>query len=227
VGAMIITTTSSLNEERNIVNFIKGYDFSDKILLADGGSTDNTLYIAKEFSKVEVIDTRHTGFNTKAGYQTSMSIQTNILIKRAKELGAEWIIKDDCDSWPNPVLKLAAKEVFNTTEESCIFCHHLYILGSDQYFPKMNIPGPGLWAWRPDRVDIYADESNPSGGHSLQGVPDTGKKLAFPNALLHYFAPDEETIRQKIIQKAARGIKQDHPTKWKYTPAEPLPDWAL
>jgi glycosyltransferase involved in cell wall biosynthesis len=50
----IIATLKSRNEEKNIRNAIESYDWADRILLADGGSKDKTIEIAREYPKVSV-----------------------------------------------------------------------------------------------------------------------------------------------------------------------------
>jgi len=42
------------NEERNIERFCFSYSLADAVLVADGGSTDNTIEIANSFHNVKV-----------------------------------------------------------------------------------------------------------------------------------------------------------------------------
>ncbi|GAH78398.1 unnamed protein product, partial [marine sediment metagenome] len=43
----IMATTRTRNEEKNIARFVMSYQWADKVLIADGGSTDDTVKIAK------------------------------------------------------------------------------------------------------------------------------------------------------------------------------------
>lgn len=230
VSRVITVICPTLNEQRNIANFCQGYDFADKIIIGDGGSTDKTREIANQYQNVEILDCSHTQISTPSdpswAFRNNASVQINFLIDRAKALESRWIIKDDCDSWPNPRLKAEAKLIFAMAGQGAVFAYHLYILGQDKYFPKMNEPGPGLWAWQPSRINIYGDEKN-TRSSALFGVPSDGFKVKLPLALLHYFAPDEKTIQRKIVNKAAKGIGMEHPLTWQYAPAEELPEWAL
>lgn len=216
----IIVISQTLNEERNIEAFCEGYSFADKILIVDGGSQDRTREIAARFDKTEIIDGSHLNTN----HISKQGPQINLGIKRAKELKAKWIIVDDCDSWPNSHLKKAAQAILENATVPTVFAYHLYIWGSKEYFPKMNEPGPGLWAWQPEKIDIYASGEFVT---DLKNVPKEGLKLDFPLALLHYFAPDEETVQRKRTQKEARGSSWVHPLETIYAPPEPLPEWAL
>ena len=150
--------------------------------------------------------------------------QINLGIKRAKELKTKWIIKDDCDSWPNGHLKKVAQAILENATVPVVFAYHLYIWGSKEYFPKMNGSGPGLWAWQPDKIDIYAAGEFVTG---MRNIPKKGLQLDFPLALLHYFAPDEETVQRKRMRKEARGSSWVHPLETIYAPPELLPEWAF
>lgn len=227
----IIVICNVLNEERNIASFCENYGFADQILLTDGGSQDRTAEIAKSYENVQVMDVSNLRIESQdapGGFYTNEPAQINILIAWAKQEGADWIIKDDCDCWPNPALRRGATMLLMTPTLPVVFVYRLYIWGQDQYFPKMNEPGPSLWAWKPGEINIYADESNPAYG-AMRGIPDASAGVVFepPYACLHYFAPDEETIRRKQAIKRARGKRWDHPLKSVYAPPEPLPDWAI
>ena len=50
----VIVLARTLNEERNIARFCRCYARADAILVADGGSTDRTVDIARQFENVEV-----------------------------------------------------------------------------------------------------------------------------------------------------------------------------
>ena len=50
----VIATVRTRNEERNVERFCRSYQWTDKILIADGESEDNTVAIAREIPKVEV-----------------------------------------------------------------------------------------------------------------------------------------------------------------------------
>lgn len=224
----IVVIGRTLNEAQNIERFCTNYGFADTILITDGGSTDDTVSKALQFDNVEVKDVSYLRMRTTAGVFTPEGAQTNILIEWAKEEGADWIIRDDIDCWPNSVLRARAREIFSTEEQPSIFAYRLYLWGENQYFPKYNEPGQSLWAWRPDKVNIYCDESNPF-AQGVTGLPDDDQRhnLEPPLVLLHYFCPDEATVQRKMVFYEAQGFSYTHPLHSIYAPPEPLPDWAF
>ena len=50
----IIVTARTLNEEKRIERFVMSYQWTDKILVADGGSTDNTVTRCQGLPNTEV-----------------------------------------------------------------------------------------------------------------------------------------------------------------------------
>ncbi len=227
----IIAVTKTLNEERNIASFCRGYDWADMILIADGGSIDGTVKIANRFPNAHTRDFGHRIDIQGApeGFMNPEPEHINFLIDWAIEEGADWIVLDGADCWPNPHLKREARRLFEETDRDAVHLHRLYIWGTDEYFPKYNGGGYALWAWRPDRLDIRCEENSDTCFDSQMVGIDLLRALILcpPFCLLHYFAPDEGAVQMKSRRYGAWGHPQVHPLDSIYAPPEPLPEWAL
>ena len=222
----IVVATRTRNEERNIVRFCLGYRWADKILIADGGSDDETISIASSFCNVEV-----RCFNERVernGYwRNPHGKHINFLINWAKEENVDWVILDDADCFPTRDLRLNSRTLFDRAEASgakAIFLHRLYIYLDKLYCPEMNKPGQSLWAWRLDS-GIVADERNPW-DHVILNVPKERYLLDHPNSCLHRYYPDEETIERKLkfYRESGQHPSMLHPLQTQGVMAELL-EW--
>ena len=86
----IVATCRTLNEEKNIERFCMSYTWVDKVLIADGGSTDRTKEIANLFYNVEVRDFSER-VERNGVWRNPHGKHINFLIDWAKEEGA-WIV---------------------------------------------------------------------------------------------------------------------------------------
>jgi hypothetical protein len=132
------------------------------------------------------------------------------MIREAVDDDADWIIFDDCDCVPNDSLRESARSFLESDgAHSCVMALRIYLWGRDKYFPKLNEPGPSLWAWRPAVRNIRADESNPW-EHRMLGIPRMPRgplcdNLSFPMVLLHYSWPTPEAAAKKVEKYRASG----------------------
>lgn len=225
----IVTVTKTLNEARNIESFCLGYAFADLILVADGGSADRTVDLARQFSNVRVraFTERVQLPADPSGFMNPEPRHLNFCIDWAKEEGADWIILDGCDCWPNPALQRDAREILESTQHPIVSLDRLYLWGIDEYFPKYNV-GASLWAWQPAKADIScAETTNDCFGSAMIGIKiELARVLEAPYCCLHYCYPDEATVKLKMQRYAAWGHPQVHPLRSIYAPPVPLPGWA-
>ena len=230
----IIATTRTRNEAANVERFCDAYKWADQVLIADGGSQDNTVKLANRFKNVIVKDFHERAYpneEDKSIWINPHGKQINFLIDWAKDEGADWIIFDDCDCVPSYAMRDNGRKIFKYAEENskqAIFAYRIYMYLEDQYFPKMNEPGQSIWAWHKD-LDIRAEESEFR--HNILGIPDMnswrGYPLEIPVALLHRSWPGEEEIQRKITfyGQVYPDKKTLHPLQFAGPPA-PLPEWA-
>lgn len=223
----IVVITKSLNEERNIASFCTGYAWADLILVADGGSMDETKEIARRFDNVRVRDFEQRIPLPDGSFMNPEPAHVNFLIDWAAEEQADWLILDGCDCWPNPKLKRYARRIFKQAEaedKDGIMLYRLYMWNERQYFPRINAPGQALWAWRPDRADCHIDESQATFFDAVMPGPARERCLVldYPYVCLHYFEPTKKAARYAAWGKPQTPIEQSI-----YWPPELLPEWAL
>jgi len=226
----IVTLVRTRNEERNIERFIRCYqDWVDLILVADGGSEDNTKELAGQFKKVKVRDFKERVECENNIWGNPEGKHINFLIDWAeKEEEADWLIRDDCDCFPTKALQADGRRLIETSPHNYIYFNRLYTYHQTHYFPKLNRPGTSLWSWkagllRADDVDFAA------GFSSLREVRKGSRlELSFPYAGLHCFAPDDGEIERKLRFYRDSGLSPTmlHPLDFGGK-LELLPDWAI
>lgn len=242
MSRQITVMVRTRDEADNIGQFCAAYsEIADKILVADGGSEDNTLEIASWFPKVEI---RHFEGRTplrREHWRNNDSDHINFLIEWAREDDPDWIILDDCDSRPNFMLREHARHELEDTNKSVAMTCRVYLWGKDQYFPHMMHLKPveednymtSLWAWRPG-TNLWTVSQFPHYtlmiGNEIAGDLHLSSKvldLMPPFCLLHYTWANEERALEKIRIHRESGSIPDHKHPLEFAgPLEPLPRWA-
>lgn len=228
---MILTIARTFNEEKNIINFIERYSkMSDYILLADGGSTDMTTFMAYQYPNVIILN-----FPKRIQCKGDLNLEMNpegehfnYLIKAAELMKPNWIIYDDVDCYPNQDLMTAGRGIIETLANQGAYkirAKRYYKYLENEYFPDQT-PHASLWAWKYPDVQIRAETTDP---YSIS-IIDPNPAIPFtdlndPYCLIHNFAPDEETIKEKIERYAAWGRPMEHPLK-RCGKLGRLPSWA-
>ena len=227
----IIATVRTLNESKTVERFCACYRFlADEILIADGGSTDDTIEKASKLPRVSIrsFDERIVHQDGKT-WSNPRGKHINFLIDWALEREADWIIFDDCDCVPTLALQEEGRQILETCSEKMVFAYRMFVMYSDRWFPQMNYPGQSLWAWRA-KVPVRADEAKPEVFTMLIPYEYPTRRLMHPKSLLHYFYPDEETIEKKlafykITGELGENVTPAHPSQL-MGHVEPLPEWA-
>ena len=225
---MIIVTVRTLNEEHRIGQFCQAYKDADKILVADGGSQDNTMSIAKSFSNVEIRNYDKRVYLNKGYWRNNDSDHANFLFEWAYSYKPNWVIFDDVDCRPNHLLKQDYIRILENTENDVVLAVRVYLLGEYQYFPKLSSPlgekyGQGsLWAWR-GSVDLWMIDQFPHffiriGGTKINELRTDAKclELIFPYCLLHYSWDTPERTDAKLKYHRESGLTPNikHPLEY-------------
>lgn len=161
----VVTIVRTLNEERNIGRYCWAFQhIADQILVADGGSTDNTVLMASKIPKVKVrkFDKR---VELRNGYWRNPDWEhINFLIEWANEEGADWIIFEDADDIPNYLLQSNAREIFEKATTSFVQVTDIFLWGKDQHLIRLAQPGkpglwqPSLWAWKAsEQIRVFGE----------------------------------------------------------------------
>lgn len=234
---LVATVCRIVDESAHIKRFLKHYsEISDVILLADGGSSDDTLELARKYRKVRI---RHFTERVERNgiWRNPEGKHLNFMADWATKAGADWIINDDCDSAPNKELRssVALRSLMKNPDVDIIKVPRMYLWGTEQWFPNLSGVGEdmregdwtGVWAFRPNKIrwqekDPYANElTNPH----LEGL--NVAKLNFPQALLHYFCLNEDLVQRKLTfyRDSEQVPNMPHPLD-SCGPVEALPEWA-
>lgn len=235
----IVATTRTKNEEENIERFCRAYidtGLADLVLIADGGSDDDTVAIAESVPSVKVGEYSGQIFGVSgSNWRNPHGEQMNYVFDWATEEGADWIIFDDCDCSPNYLLKEQGRSLLENSDDRFAFAVRAYFWGKNQWFPGLSKDKDGewmtsLWAWR-SGIGFRASEDDPWKHEFIKGgiFPPTDEHrldIFPPLALLHRPWPTEDKTEAK------RAFYMDigqHPNMLRPTefggPLEGLPEW--
>jgi len=235
----LIVCIRTFNEEKNIEKCISAYPFADKILIADGGSTDRTLDIIDEYNS-DIVKVRpyHNRVTLKTGITRNPDgPHINFLLDWADEEGADWVIEQDCDQRPNYFLKKDARMIFENSKKDFIQVTQLFLYGADQFFPALSASPnwmQGLWAWRAktglrviDKMPHF--EFTLDGVHSLD-INKSGREenILPPYCFMHYGWQSEKQVIEHLLYYKNSGLIPNmlHPKEFGGQLA-PLPEWAI
>lgn len=182
------------NEQRNIRECLESlYPIVDEILVADSGSTDRTLEIAREFGKVRVIERE---------YRTSGDFK-NWAIPQAQH---EWIILLDADERLTESLRT---EIVTTLQAPT--CDGYWIYRANHF---MGHPVPYGDSGTDKVVRLFRRDLGRYEGPSDHGEVrlSTGREGVLNEKMLHYTCWDYDQVFQKFHRYTKLQAEQWHET---------------
>jgi glycosyltransferase involved in cell wall biosynthesis len=235
---LIIVTVRTLNESHRIGEFCNSHKDADKILVADGGSSDDTVSIANTFPNVKVLHYKKRVQLEKGLWRNPDGPHANFLFKHAYRYNPDWVIFDDCDIRPNKLLRENYRTILEQTDAETVMAVRVYLWGTKEYFPALSSPlgeelGQGsLWAWRGD-LDLWTVNVPPAftfrtGDLDITEFRTDTKclELQFPFCLLHYSWDNPDRVNAKVTYYRASGFipGMRHPLEMGGK-RRPLEDW--
>lgn len=211
----IVVVVRTRDEEKRIGKFCEAYKDADTIIVADGGSIDNTVSIASQYKNVVLRPFNERVELNKGMWRNNDAAHANFLVAQAKTFNPDWVIYDDCDCRPNFLLKQDYRKILEETTENIVCAVRFYFWNTDEWFPQMSSPAgnlePTLWAWK-GNLDFGFINVPPAycfriNGNKVENLhaQTSVKDLYPPYALLHY-SWNEETVAYKIRNYADSGF---------------------
>jgi len=229
----VVTVVRTRNEEKNIERFCRNYQWADQILVADGGSEDNTVSIAKSMPKTKVRHFKKRKQMKNGLWRNPQGAHLNFMARWAEEEGADWIIHDDCDCFPNYRIKEDARQIFRETRHDFVYAVRLYLWEDETHFPHMAKPAKGhkdweasMWAWRAS-INIQFKDTDMAFTWKPKVPPEKRVNLMPPYCLLHCTWVDQERLKKKMkfYHESGQIPNINHPLDYA-GPIEELPKWA-
>ena len=232
----ICATVRTFNESRHIERYCQAYQFADEILIADGGSTDNTIELASKYPKVQIRNYDVKVEMKDGSFRNPDGDHVQFLVDWATEIGGDWIVHQDCDQRPNKMLKQDARKILSEMDEDFLQVTQIFLWGKNRYFRNLSFMGEkwvqGLWAWRLstglkilDRMPHYMFSLD---GQEPTDINETGRELNIqpPYCFMHYGWATEEETQAHIKYYRNTGLIPDmaHPLQFGGEPV-PLEDW--
>ena len=210
----------ALDEQRHIEKFCQSYqNIADTILVADGGSSDNTVLLAESIPKTKVIHYDNKVECRNGIFRNPDGPHIQFLVDSARDMGADWIIFQDTDMRPNKYLKETGRELFAYMDEQkkdFLLLTQIFLWQDQWYFPNMSKQGnrwmQGLWAWRAN-INLKIIDKMPhfefsyDGQHSID-INKTGRQLAIqpPACYLHYGWESKEKTDEHVEYYKKSGL---------------------
>lgn len=203
VSGLIITH----NEEKNISEVLKCFDFCDEIIIVDSFSNDKTIEIAQTFPKVKIIQNHLENF-TK---------QRNLALDNAQN---DWVIFLDGDERITLELRQEIIDTLNNShKKDAYYFYRKFFFESRPIHYSGTQNDKNFRLFRKSKARYIEDKRV----HETLDIKENIGVLK--NKLLHYSVNDEKSYRQKMLHYGqlkgeelfAKGKKYSFITQWAKT----------
>ena len=249
----IVALIRTLNEAHRIDECCQSYsEFADAVLIADGGSTDNTVELAMKYPKVQVREFTKKVECEGGIWRNPDGEHLNFLYQWGEDEGADWIVSQDCDQRPNFYLKRDIREIMSKTTRDFIMVTQIFLWKKTKYFPAMsnaekvyygNYPelkgkySHGIWAWRAN-LGVRAIDKMPHYEFTIDGGETSilPEKLEMdetldcpPYCFLHNGWETDEMVDKMInyYQRSMLIPVQAHPLDFCGKPEPIIKEWMF
>jgi glycosyltransferase involved in cell wall biosynthesis len=190
------------NEQRTIARCLESIEWCDEIVVIDGGSTDRTVEIARDFSDQVAV---HPFDN--------FASQRNRAIERSS---GDWILSVDCDEWISPAL---AREVRQKIEAAPESCHGFWVPIRSRIFGR---PFRYSGTQGERKLRLFRRHFGRWTGALHETLKLNGLRSSLQNAIEHESTPDIDTYLRKLMQYSsleaesivASGTATSWPHQW-------------
>jgi len=189
------------NEQKNLPRVLGNlFSFCDEVVISDGGSTDESKYIAAHY--------REIGFNVEwydfPGGSISSQVhfnhagkQLNYGLERCK---GDWVITQDADTIFCERTVNHLREALQTTAHDAFIMYGVHLIGNENHYAAESGTGPGL-------VQLFRNKEGvrfpdiPEHAHHLSDFPWSNLGV-FQGGTYHFGYMDNEWERGKVILRA-------------------------
>lgn len=236
----IIASCRTRNEAKHIEQWCESYsEFADVLIIADGGSTDNTIELALKYPKVRVRN-YPVEVTLKDGTKRNPDgPHIQFLVDWATKIRGNWIIHQDTDQRPNKFLKQDIRKILEETDKDFLQVTQIYLWGKDQYFPKLSKWGDawsqGLWAWRLsarikiiDRMPHYVFSFDGKNQIDINDMPQRKLDIQPPYCFMHFGWDSQENALAHVEYYRKTGLIEhmQYPTVFGGE-LKPLESWMV
>lgn len=171
----------SFNEEKNIKEVLECFHFCDEIILVDSFSTDKTVEIAQENTKVKIHQQKFIDYTKQRN--TALSLAKN-----------DWVLFLDGDERTTPELEKEILETVNTpSAKDAYYMYRTFFVG------KKKIRFSGTQNDKNFRLFRKSKSEYASSKKVHETLEVNGSVGILKNKLLHYSFENFETFQKKML----------------------------